>query len=143
MTVVLDGGRRTTAAYVPSPTANERKRTRPEVASSDQVLHKLRSLANPDLSGTDTRMRGGLSSLGLQLPPNQRAALQDALGEVVYQTRVPSMGGTGVDLTAQATIGADKSVTLKFTPVFQSVSKSLSAVSNPLIPGGTDNAGGD
>ena len=88
-------------------------------------------------------MRGGLSSLGLQLPPNQRAALQDALGEVVYQTRVPSMGGTGVDLTAQATIGADKSVTLKFTPVFQSVSKSLPAVSNPLIPGGTDNAGGD
>jgi hypothetical protein len=80
--------------------------------------------------------------LGLQLPPNQRAALQDALGEVVYQTKVPSMGGTGVDLTAQATIGADKSVTLKFTPVFQSVSKSP-AVSNPLIPGGADNTGGD
>ena len=53
--------------------------------------------------------------------------------------------GDSVDMTAQASVGPDRSVILKLTPVFQSVTKgrSMPAISNPLIPGGSEPSGGD
>jgi tetratricopeptide (TPR) repeat protein len=142
MSVTLDEGRRTSAAYVPPPTATE-KHTKLEIASSDQVLTKIRSLANPEITGGDSHVRGGLASLGLTVPSAERPKARATAGELVYQTKLQPGAGTGMDLTAQATIGPDQGVTLKLTPVFQSVTKGQPAVSNPLIPGGSEASGGD
>jgi len=144
LTVALDDGRRTSAAYVPPPTANEHKRTKLEIASSDQVLIKIRNLANPEISG-ESNVRGGLASLGLPAPIKDKPLARETAGEVVYQTRLPTGAGSGIDLTAQATVAPDQSVTLKLTPVFQSATKGPAqpAVSNPLIPGGNEASGGD
>ncbi|HMC89980.1 MAG TPA: hypothetical protein VKI17_10555, partial [Gemmataceae bacterium] len=144
LTVALDDGRRTSAAYVPPSTANERKSSKLEITRSDQVLTKIRSLANPEISG-DSSVRGGLASLGLPAPVKEKPQARQTAGEVLYQTKLTPGTGTGIDLTAEAMVAPDQSVSLKLTPVFQSVTKGQAqpAVSNPLIPGGQEAQGGD
>jgi hypothetical protein len=140
LTVTLDDGRRTTAAYVPPPGAT-RKESKPvtQMSSSDRVLAKIRALANPELAGGDTRMKGGMAS-SLGQSDSDQALMPPGPSEVpLYQNRVKPLVANSTDFTIEATVSPDQSTArLHLTPIFQTAEKAPSRpeVANPFIPGG-------
>ena len=145
LSISLEDGRRTSSAYVPPPATTERpESSEPQLLTSDQVLTKLRGLADPEFVGVDTRMRAGLTSLGLEVPassPRRPGTAADESRVVIDQTKLPCLVKSNFDLTAQATYSAARNeFMLKFTPVFNRANQasSLPPVTNPLVPGVRD-----
>jgi len=140
VTINLAGGRRTEAAYVPPPAAQQVE----EDASSagrdvgDQVLNKLRGLADPEVTGFERGVQSGSTSAGRPVAHpvsvNPRSHEND---RTLYQNKVQSFVANSVDVTAQAVLSADRqSIRLSLTPVFNTntSSKPVQVVS-PVFPG--------
>ena len=105
-------------------------------------------LANPEFGGSeDSGMKASLAALGLSAPAKDLpgTAGKKLADNLVFQTKLPSIAGNGMDLTAETTVLDDKTVAFKLSPVFQTANKkqALPTIGSPLIPGGSDQAGGD
>jgi tetratricopeptide (TPR) repeat protein len=142
--VKLDDGRRTETAYVPPPSAQ--KKSDPASAqldSPDKVLHKLRVLADPEVTGVGRGTpTGDVVSQGRPVLPSQiKAGKREATPDndrTLYQTRVKPFVQHAMDVTASAVLSADRrSIRLSMTPVFNTVTATRNApvVVNPTIPG--------
>jgi tetratricopeptide (TPR) repeat protein len=138
--IALDDGRRTSAEYVPPPTATQRTRKVVDPLTSDKVLNKLRKIADPEFSGKDIQMAGGLGAVGTREVAATAGGPQ--MNGAIYQTKLASAVSNGSDLTAQAIVGPDQTVQMKLSPVFRTGNRSRSkpAVWIPLIPGGSEAA---
>jgi hypothetical protein len=138
--VKLDDGRRTEAAYVPPPSANEPVEDVAAVGpdSNDAVLNKLRALSDPEVTGVERGMRGGVSAPGRpatrETPMSLKASDKDRM---LYQNRVRSFVANSVDVTAQAVLSADRrSVRLSLTAVGDATKTTKPAqVVSPVFPG--------
>jgi hypothetical protein len=143
--VKLANGRRTEAAYVPPPSAQKK----PDAAAAatdnpDTVLHKLRVLADPEVTGVGRNPSGEVFSPGRPVLPSQiksgqresRAAPDN--DRTLYQTRVKPFVQNALDVTASAVLSADRRyLRLSVTPLFNTVkaAPNAPAVVNPTIPG--------
>jgi hypothetical protein len=96
-------------------------------------MTKLRDLADPEFNPTDAPRRWG-SPPGSSWPGSPSRNQPE---QVAFQSGVSPFVTTGVNMTAQATVSADRRyVRLNVAPVFQTLGRSTSAVfSVPLIPG--------
>jgi tetratricopeptide (TPR) repeat protein len=141
VTVKLADGRRTEAAAVP-PQASAKRPASPAdaPASTDQVLSQLRALTDPGDSSAG--IQGSAFCLGVPTTPptiKVKPDQQKTQEQVTYQTRVAPFVNNSIDLTAQATVSADRRyVRLSMTPMFNVVTGTQlqSFVNNPLLPGG-------
>ncbi len=145
--VKLENGRRTEAAYVPPPGAQKKPDTAPvQLDSPDKVLHQLRVLADPEVTGVSRApsIDGGVVSQGQPvLPSDIRSGRREANAtpdndRTLYQTRVKPFVQNAMDVTASAVLSADRrSLRLSMTPVFNTVTATRNApvVVNPTIPG--------
>src|SRR5437588_564328 len=109
ITVKLQDGRRTEAAYVPPPSAHlamdeSAGSTSSMREDSDAVLNKLRSLADPEVTGVERgRAAGGLGTPGRPVRrPVADAPKMNEKGRSLYQNRVAPVVTNSVDVTAQA-----------------------------------------
>jgi tetratricopeptide (TPR) repeat protein len=143
--VKLENGRRTEAAYVPPPQAQKKPEDTSNVSpvNPDKVLHQLRVLADPEITGVGRSITGGVFSQGQPVLPSQ---LQERRvhkeipdnDRTLYQTRVKPFVQHALDVTASAVLSADRrSLRLSLTPVFNTVTATRNApvVVNPTIPG--------
>jgi hypothetical protein len=145
--VKLENGRRIQAAYVPPPGAQKKPDTVPATPDSpDKVLHKLRVLADPEVTGVGRSITGDivsggrpvLPSLPRQLPARNASKEVPDNDRTLYQTRVKPFVQNALDVTASAVLSADRrSLRLSMTPVFNTVKAAPNApvVVNPTIPG--------
>jgi hypothetical protein len=138
--VKLADGRRTEAASVPPQAAAKRPAPPADApASTDQVLGQLRAMTDP---GDPATIQGSAFSLGVPTSLQPVAVKPDknkTQEQVTYQTRVAPFVNNTIDLTAQATVSADRRyVRLSMTPMFNVVTGTQlqSNFSNPLLPGG-------
>jgi tetratricopeptide (TPR) repeat protein len=138
----LKDGRRTSVARVPPPSVAPRPKTTMANAAKggDQVLNKLRALANPDLD-VNTGMRGGMVATNARVePPMPRTATLSTGNQLTYQVPVAPAGGNSLDLSAQVIMSPDrKSIQgVKLMPIFETIGKISSSpvVNTPVIPGG-------
>ena len=142
LTFVLDEGRRTSAEYVPPPSARETRRKPADPQSGDAIFSKLRALADPELVGGESGLRGGLASLGIQAPSKDlyKTPARGQSDVLTYQTKVTPLAANSVDFTMETTISPDqRTARVKLAPIFQSVHQApMPSFSNPLIPGGGD-----
>ncbi|HEY7311775.1 MAG TPA: hypothetical protein VH643_20600 [Gemmataceae bacterium] len=139
----LDDGRRTETAYV---APREQQRT-PEPSpatgeSPDKVLHQLRVMADPEVTGVSRGFNGATTSSGQPILPSQikrGAESETPLNDrMLYQTRVKPFVQNAMNITAQAAISADRRyVRLSMSPVFNTVTgfQTVPVVVNPTIPG--------
>jgi hypothetical protein len=142
ISVPLDEGRRTSTAQVSPEAVKRRQReAEAEVESGSSILADMRSLATTGFSSSG--ISGGVSASGIAIdseqttPPAEVGGLD---GQVAYQAKVSPFLNNSMDMTAQATVSADRrSVRLSLTPVFQTVTNGQSAavLNNPMIPGGS------
>jgi tetratricopeptide (TPR) repeat protein len=139
--VKLDDGRRKETAYVAPPEAQKESEPPPAAPNPDRVLHQLRVLADPEVTGVSRGFSGGMSTSGQPVLPS-RIARKDAEpspdDRTLYQTRVKPFVRNAMDVTAQAVISADRRyVRLSLSPVFNTVTavQALPVVVNPTIPG--------
>jgi hypothetical protein len=137
----LADGRRTEAAAVPPQAAAKRPQAPVDAPrSADQVLSQLRALTDP--GDSPAGIQGSAFCLGVPTTPPTIKVKQDpqkTSEQVTYQTRVAPFVTNSIDLTAQATISADRRyVRLSMTPMFNVVTGTQlqSFVTNPLLPGG-------
>jgi hypothetical protein len=138
LTVRLDDGRRTESAAVPPPSAIQKPEPPIESNDRDRVWAQLRALSEPSENGTG--LRGSVSGIGGQTSQRETVRATDGgRGEqTAYQTRVKPFVSNSVDLTAQATISADRRyVRLSVSPMFNTVTgvQQQPQVLLPLIPG--------
>jgi tetratricopeptide (TPR) repeat protein len=132
--VVLSQGRRTTLATVPPPAAQRAEAT--DAGHSKSVYDKLRELVNPDYAGSKV-IRAGAYTPGATLPSLPDQGMRKQPEHRVFQTAIPSQGGSGVNLAAQARLSADQRyLRLSVNPVFQTANGQGPSVNLPLIPGG-------
>ncbi len=109
--------------------------------SPDKVLHQLRALADPEITGVQRGLVGGMMTSGQPVLPSQIASGKvdtKANERTLYQTRVKPFVRNSMDVTAQAVISADRrSIRLSMTPVFNGITgfTTLPVVTNPTIPG--------
>jgi tetratricopeptide (TPR) repeat protein len=144
--VVLDQGRRTSLASVsPAPQTPKSEAVAGRKAGSDKVFNKLRALADPELMISDSPVRGGLASMGLNVDSRTGASPgASAAGPVAGQQGIAALGNNGIDLTAQATVEGNRDgtryVRLSVAPVFQTVPRMAGFTAQPVIvpgiPGG-------
>ncbi len=143
--VKLESGRRTETAYVPPPSAQKKPETAlAEVESPDKVLHQLRVLADPEVTGVTRAVTGGLVSQGQPVLPSdiksgrrEPSAAADN-DRTLYQTRIKPFVQNAMDVTASAVLSADRRyLRLSMNPVFNTVTPARNApvVVNPTIPG--------
>jgi len=138
--VKLDGGRRTEAAYVPPPSANDplEDLAVADPNNTDSVLNKLRALSDPEVTGVERGMRGQMASPGRAVSRQGPMSLKSSEKDrTLYQNRVRSFVANSVDVTAQAVLSADRrSVRVSLTPVGgkETSSKPVQVVS-PVFPG--------
>jgi hypothetical protein len=139
ITVNLANGRRTEVAYVPPPASQaEEDASAAGADSSDQVLSKLRALADPAVTGFERGVSGGSTSAGRPVvhpvSVNPKSHEKD---RTLYQNKVQSFVANSVDVTAQAVLSADRrSVRVSLTPVFNTASSSKPVqVVSPIFPG--------
>jgi tetratricopeptide (TPR) repeat protein len=143
--VTLEGGRRTETAYVPPPSAQKKPDAAPtESDNPDKVMHQLRVLADPEVTGVSRSIDGGVVSQGRPVLPSeiksgrrQPSATPDN-DRTLYQTRIKPFVKNAMDVTASAVLSADRrSIRLSMTPVFNTVTATRNApvVVNPTIPG--------
>jgi hypothetical protein len=147
VTVQLGEGRRKRAASVPAPTVYQPPERGPSqgMAQSDRVLHTLRALADPEVNGYESSVRGGLATTGrpvARLPSRREEQAPDE--RTLYHTKVAPFVTNSIDVTAQASISADRRyVRLSLAPVFNTVTGfGLPTVINTVIPGAGGNVGG-
>src|SRR5262249_20551959 len=136
VTVKLDDGRRTEAAYVPPPSAQERPEgtALPETPS---VMNKLRSLTDNGSTVIDGGMRAGAEG---NAKVRRAAAPRTGRDEVLYQTKVAPYVANSADVMAQAVVSSDRRyVRLSLSTMMSGVGSVRTApvINNPLIPGGT------
>jgi hypothetical protein len=142
--IKLKGGRRKTVAAVPPPVVHKQPPTKQGMSETTRVLTKLRDLASPEFGGgAASRTSGGIGSFGgANVPPPGAAPLNRTQPEeLAFETRVSPFLLNGADLTAQASVSADrKYIRLTMNPVYQTVGAggNGSQVNLPLIPGGTN-----
>jgi hypothetical protein len=137
--VKLDSGRRTEAAFVPPPAAHKTEELAVSVAEgNDDVLNKLRGLADAEITGFEKRMSGGSAAarphFARAVSVNPKSHEKD---QTLYQNRVRSFVANSVDVTAQAVLSADRrSVRVSLTPVVNTAlaDKPVQVVS-PVFPG--------
>lgn len=144
--VKLGDGRRTEAAYVPPPSAQKKPDAAPaQLDSPDKVLHRLRVLADPEVTGVSrANISGDVVSQGhpVVVSPQRRRGQANAVPDndrTLYQTRVKPFVQNAMDVTASAVLSADRrSLRLSMTPLFNTVTPTRNApvVVNPTIPGG-------
>src|SRR5262249_14937794 len=108
--IKLEGGRRTEAAYV-APSALQQA---PEGSAAptpltrhDQILAQLRDLADPEGYSESKGFHGGFTSPGAA-PAPEKPSPGRVPESVVYQTRVSSFMSNALDVTAQASLAADR-----------------------------------
>jgi len=118
VTVKLEAGRRTEAAYVAPPEALQQQEDISTSRGLDAVMTKLRILSDPEITGFAAGgIRGGDLSGGT--PRSVRVTDSNSNDKTLYRTKVRSFITNSVDLTAQAVISADRrSVRLSVAPVF-------------------------
>jgi hypothetical protein len=143
--VALTQGRRSEPAAVPAQSvALEEPPAATASENPDAVFHQLRLLSDPELAGYEAQgLRGGVATPGgaaLSADRDRRPGPGGGEEErTVWQTKVKQFVTNSVDVTAQATISADRRyVRLSLTPVFNVVTgvKTIpGTVANPLIPG--------
>ena len=142
--VKLEQGRRTEAAYVPPPSAQKKPDTAATAPDNpDKVLHKLRVLADPEVTGVGRSITGDLVSQGrpvLPNPPPTRGVSKEVPDKdcTLYQTRIKPFVQNALDVTASAVLSADRRyLRLSVTPVFNTVkvAPNTPVVVNPTIPG--------
>ena len=141
---LLEDGRRTEAAYVPPPSAQQQMDEAVAPQNSDQVLFQLRDLSTHEITGIQlsNANRGasvGGTPMGDNSPARQAAPSKD--DRVLYQTRVASFMKDSLDVTAQAVLSADRrslrlSVQPVYTPTPANRPITTPVVNNPIIPGG-------
>jgi hypothetical protein len=138
----LDGGRRTEAAYVPPPSAQQQVEESLPDTNSDKVLYKLRNLSSSEVTGfAQNRNRGG-SGGGTPIMdrPVTRGPETQKDDRVLYQTKLSSFVKDSMDLTAQAVLAADRrSVRVTVAPVYtppSNTAPTAPTISNPILPGG-------
>jgi tetratricopeptide (TPR) repeat protein len=142
VTVRLDDGRRKHVASVPPPASYEPpEQGVAEMNRTDRVLHTLRALADPEVSGFEPgAIKGGLQTTGRPVPPRPPSRPDDVIAEerTLYHTRVSPFFLGSADVTAQATISADRRyVRLSVVPFFNTITGfSLPTAFNVSIPGG-------
>jgi len=138
ITVKLDEGRRTSLADAVPTSPDRQAEAKPVLSDSDRILTRLRNLADPETTGVECGIHGGVGSSGYLNEPKART--EDHGGEVAYQTKVSPFVTNSYDLTAQAVISADRRyVRLSLTPAFNTFNRlqgSQVPFNNPLIPGG-------
>ncbi len=132
---------------MPPPGAQKKPDTAPvQLDSPDKVLHQLRVLADPEVTGVSRApsIDGGVVSQGQPvLPSDIRSGRREANAtpdndRTLYQTRVKPFVQNAMDVTASAVLSADRrSLRLSMTPVFNTVTATRNApvVVNPTIPG--------
>jgi hypothetical protein len=138
--VKLTGGRRKSVAAVPPGGTFRRPENKDQLPTSSQMMVKLRDLADPLLTASSQSGFGcgrGGSSIA---KPGQKPFKRNDPGEVAYETKVSpfSASTSNIDLTAQATVSADRRyVRLSVNATFANVPALLGPlVRAPLIPGG-------
>jgi hypothetical protein len=139
--VKVDDGKRTTLAQVPPPATSRRVEQAASPGGTDAVMGRLRALADNDpLDGGTTGIAGGFGTFGAtetskDFSPGQRSPAE----RVAFQTKVSPFVSNNIELTAQATISADRRyVRLSLSPFFNTVTgfRTTPVVNNPLLPGG-------
>jgi hypothetical protein len=133
VTFNLDNGRRTAAADVPPPGANQR----PEALESLDtvgILRQLRNMADPIDTGVEMGFRGGSSKPAVTAAPARTEEARPTIQQPTYQTRIAPYLSGSADL--KATVRGDGTLTL--SPVFNTVTNAQirPVVTSPLIPGG-------
>jgi len=140
--VRLENGRRTEAAYVPPPSAQQEVEAAVESESSDQVLFQLRNISSREVTSFQGVNNRGASYGGMprseRLPAKSLEPNKD--DRVLYQTRMSSIVKDSLDLTAQAIVSADRrSVRVTVQPVFNTAATdrpiTAPVVTNPVLPG--------
>jgi tetratricopeptide (TPR) repeat protein len=134
--VKLVDGRRTTMAVVP-PTPPPQSTAAQEERKGPSIYSKLYGLAHADFSGAKNETRAAGWTPGARLPSAAYLPIRKQPERTLFQTGLTPMA-SGVDLTAQAVLSADRqSLRLSVTPFFQSGPGSGQRVNMPLIPGGS------
>jgi hypothetical protein len=137
----LEDGRRTETAYVPARESHEAPQPTATAQSPDKVLHQLRVLADPEVTGVSRGFSGSTSTAGQPSLPSQMAARKEEPSpndRTLYQTRVKPFVQNAMDVTAQAVLSADRRyVRLSVSPVFNTLTgvQNTPVVVNPTIPG--------
>jgi hypothetical protein len=138
--VKVEDGRRKTLAQVPPPATVRRAEQAASPGGVGAVLVRLRALADNDpLLGPTTDVNGGVGVNGGSETWKDSSAERSPAERVAFQTRVSPFVNNNIDLTAQATISADRRyVRLSLSPVFNTVTgfRTTPVINNPLLPGG-------
>ncbi|GIW80937.1 MAG: hypothetical protein KatS3mg105_2744 [Gemmatales bacterium] len=135
-TIVLDSGRRTKLADV-TPTPVRHKRPAESLPASDEVLQKLRALAEDGNFRGKINVRGDAGGFGTVNAPALPAPAE-FFGKPVYQTRARGLVGNGIDVALQPVVSPDKRVVgMRLDPVFQTLDrvKNAPVVRNAVVPG--------
>jgi tetratricopeptide (TPR) repeat protein len=136
VTVKLDAGRRTELASVPPPSLARQPDPPAEMGGGvDRVLSQLRALTDP--GDAVTGLRGSVTGAGT--PADRPVKVDDKQREqLTYQTKVSPFVTNSFDLTAQATISADRRyVRLSLAPSFVGVTRTQNqGFVTPFFPGG-------
>jgi tetratricopeptide (TPR) repeat protein len=140
VTVNLASGRRTETAYVPPLGAYDKPEPVATASRPDRVQQQLRALADPEVNGMEASgMSADVTGAGQPvLPRTPRNTEPSPSDRLLYQTKVAPFVQNAVDVTAQATISADRRfVRLSLAPSFTQVlpGPTKPAVANPFIPG--------
>jgi hypothetical protein len=136
VTVKLDEGRRTEAAFVPPPSAFEKSET-PEEPEAPSVMRKLRTLTETGSTVVDGGMKANAGA-GSAAPTRRPAPPKGNTDEIVYQTKVAPFVVGSSDVTAQAIISADRRyVRLSLSALSSGIGgmRNQPIIQNPLIPG--------
>ncbi|MFO0928549.1 MAG: hypothetical protein U0736_16250 [Gemmataceae bacterium] len=129
--LTLDGGRRTETAYVaPSAAHRMAEDDSAHLDGIDQVMNRLRAMADPEVTAVDTGIRGGVMSAGRPIDRPARVAPERG-GEA---NRVSAAFASSVELTAQAVLAAERqSARLALPPVYNPAGRPR--VVSPAFPG--------
>ena len=97
VTIELEAGRRTKTAYAAAARRTSCAEEDPRsLENPDQVLNKLRDLANPEVTGFERGVHGGTVSSGREVPGKESSALPD-----LHEPGAASVSQPGVVLRGQ------------------------------------------
>jgi tetratricopeptide (TPR) repeat protein len=132
----LTDGRRISMAQVPAlpePTQETKEESR-----GTRILEKLRAVADPFYTDMPKGIQGSVGG-ALGVEPRMPVAKAKGPEQLVYQTGISGTPGSGVNLSAQATLSADmREMHLRVQAIFQNSALPVTrpAVNVPAIPGG-------
>jgi hypothetical protein len=134
-TIKLENGRRTHAAYVPPPQPVQEPTT-PKGNTSDRVLTKLRSLADPEVTGVHMSS-GGVGRQSTSRRPSLTPRRSN--DQPVYQNKVAGFVQNSIDLATTSVVTDDRRfVRISFQAGFSGVvgfnTIPVATFVNPLFP---------